>query len=266
MVFGLFSKKKNILKAIHDRSVDEVSSLLKKYHKINETFSRPDNEDILNWSYLLHACKFGNKEIVKLILEKGADLNNQGSDEAPPLYWASCNEDDKDAVNICTFLIEKGVDINHRTKDRGTALLGAAINTNDRTLKLLLKSGADPNLQKENGFSALYAAASRSVEAVKLLLKHNAEPNIENTIKTTPIFETAFGPSSADNIEIAIALIKAGADINHGVETPGGMVYPLDVAVGENNQALANYLYSKGAKYNSDTTNLEIIVDINGEE
>jgi ankyrin repeat protein len=122
MVFGLFSKKKKLLKAIEDGEVDEVAPLLENFDKINEAFAKPDDEDVMNWSYLLHSCRFGNKEIVELILGKGADLNNQDSDEAPPIYWAACN-DDEEGVKICTFLIEKGVDINYRTKDRGTALI-----------------------------------------------------------------------------------------------------------------------------------------------
>ena len=44
MVFGLFSKKNDILNGIENKDVDEVTSYLKKLKNINEIFSRPDNE------------------------------------------------------------------------------------------------------------------------------------------------------------------------------------------------------------------------------
>ena len=264
MVFGLFSKKKDILKAIQNRVVDEVSSLLENFDKINETFAKPDNKDVTGWTYLLYACKFGNTEIVELLLEKGADLNNQDSDGKSSLYWASLNEDDEEGVKVCILLIEKGVDINDRAKDGRTALIAAAIKGNDKTLEMLLKAGANPNLQEEeSGISALYLAASKSAEAVRLLLKHNADPNIENMHKATPIFETAY----TDNIEIVSALIEAGADINREIETPDGVkLYPLDAAVGEDNQLIAMYLYNNGAKHNPDISDLEVMVHANEEQ
>ena len=42
------------------------------------------------------------------------------------------------------------------------------------------------------------------------------------------------------------------------------MVYPVDAAVGEDNQLIANYLLANGAKYNPDITNIEI--EVHGSE
>ena len=262
MVFGLFKKKK-LLKAIKDGEVDEVATLLENFDKINETFARPDRKSTTNWSYLLHACKFGNKKIVELVLEKGAALNNQDSDGKPPIYWAACNDHEEEAAKTCTLLIDKGVDFDSQSKEGRTALFGAIIKCNDKALEVLLKAGADPNLQSEDGNSPLNLAVTISAEAVKLLLEHNADPNIENLNKGTPIFEVGY----QDNIEVVIALIEAGADINREVETPEGVkVFPLDVAVGEDNQLVAMYLYENGAKHNPDISNLEVMLHANEEQ
>jgi ankyrin repeat protein len=267
MVFGLFSKKKMLLKAIENGEVDVVSSLLEGFDKFNETFSKPDNKDVAKWTYLLHSCKYGNAEIVQSLLEKGADTNDQDSDGKPPLYWAACNDDDEEAAKICTLLIEKGVDINHQATDGRIAVIGAIINGNNKTLEMLLGAGADPNIQRENGTSALYFAASRSAEAVKMLLEHNAEPNIENMHKATPIFEAACAADCADNIEIISALVESGADINHEIETEDGeKLYPLDAAFGYDNQAVAMYLFTKSAKYNPDISDVEVMVHANEEQ
>ena len=79
MVFGLFSKKNDILNGIENKDVDEVTSYLKKLKNINEIFSRPDNKDENSWSYLVHASKFGNSEIVQLLLDNGSDINKKDS-------------------------------------------------------------------------------------------------------------------------------------------------------------------------------------------
>jgi hypothetical protein len=130
---------------------------------------------------------------------------------------------------------------------------------NNKTLEVLLKAGGDPNIQVGEGKSSpLDVAADKSLEAVKMLLKHKANPNIENILGSTPLFAAA----NADTIEMASALIKAGADINHEcVDYNGVTVYPLDVAIGEDNQLLVEYLVENGGKFNPDISNLEIEVE-----
>ena len=263
MVFGLFSKKKKILKAIENGEVDLVSSLLENFDKINLTFSKPDNKDVAKWTYLLHSCKVGNAEIVKSLLEKGADLSSEDSDGKRPLYWASCNDDDDEAARICNLLLERGVDINHQATDGRTALFAALINTNNKTLEMLLRAGADTNFRMEDGQSILHIAAIEDVEVVKLLLEHNANPNIENHSQITPICSAA----NSDNMEIIHALVKGGADINHEAQYPDGRkMYPLDAAIGYDSQTVAMYLFTKGAKHNPDLSDLEVMAHANEEQ
>lgn len=289
------AKKEKLLKAIENGELDEVSSLLEGFNELNETFSKPDNEDVENWTYLLHACKFGNSGLFELLLKSGADSDVTDSDDKLPLYWASCNDEDDEAAMICTVLIEKGVEINHQATNGQTALMRAAMGknktlkvlldagadsdlqdvngvsalmyaattNNSKSLKVLLEAGVDPNLQNADGVSALYLAASKSVEAVQMLLEHNADPNIETCVKTTPIFEAA----DASNIEIMSVLIEGGADINQkAVGNDGEPLYPLDVAVGDGDatgpkKAAANFLFSQGAKH-SDSTTIELTIDV----
>jgi len=263
MFFGLFSKKKKLLKAIENGEGDVVSSLLEGFKKFNETFSRPDDKEVENWTYLLHSCKFGNSQIVQALLEKGADLNVQDSNGKPSLYWASCHEDGEESTRICKLLIEKGVDVNQRAEDGRTALLGAVINDNYKTLEVLLEAGSDPNLQGDKGISALYLAASKSAEAVKMLLKHKADPNIEVMNKATPIFEAAW----SDGVEIIKDLVEAGADMNHEIKTEDGQkLYPLDTAITEDSMAAANYLFLNSAKHNPDVSDIEVMVHANEEQ
>ena len=261
-MIDLFSKKNKILKFIENGDSENLSSILNKISDINEKFSRPDNKDEKKWTYLFHTCKYGNSEILQLLLNNEFEINIKDSDGKAPLYWAACNVEDDEAAKIVNNLIEKGVDVNEKTNTNRTALQGAVINSNVMAMEALIGAGADPNLQDEEGLSALFIAASRSAEAVKMLLEHKADPNIENMNKATPIFESA----STDDIEIISALVVGGADINHKIETPDGELYALDVAIGEENQTVATYLLTKGAKYNHDMSDVEVMMHANEEQ
>ena len=70
-MIDLFSKKNKILKFIENGDSENLSSILNKISDINEKFSRPDNKDEKNWTYLFHTCKYGNSEILQLLLNKG---------------------------------------------------------------------------------------------------------------------------------------------------------------------------------------------------
>jgi len=262
MVFGLFSKKNDILNGIENKDVDEVTSYLKKLKNINEIFSRPDNKDEKSWSYLVHASKFGNSEIVQLLLDNGSDINKKDSSGKSSLYWASLNEDDTESARICSLLIKKGVDVNAQAHDGRTAVFGAVVGIknyqkNTKTLEVLLKAGGDPNIQMTSGTSALYLAVDTSFEAVKMLLKHKANPNIETIDGATPLFQVGFN----DNTDTVSALIKAGADVNHGCLNENAvMIYPLDVSIDEDNQLITEYLIENGAKFPTNISQLEIDV------
>ena len=150
-MFNLFNKRKKILDAIENKETGEVVSLLKKVKDINEVSPKPDNKDVGNWTFLLHACKYGNSELVELLLKSDADLNVTDSDGKPPLYWAACNNDDDEAATIVKQLTGNGVDFNQQADDGRTPLLGAAISGNIKAIDVLVTGGADPNMQLGGG-------------------------------------------------------------------------------------------------------------------
>ena len=133
----MFNKRKKILAAIENKETGEVVSLLKKVKDINEVSPKPDNKDVENWTLLLHACKYGNSELVELLLKSDADLNVTDSDGKPPLYWAACNNDDDEAATIVKQLTGKGVDVNEKAYDDRTPIIGAAISGNVSTIEAL---------------------------------------------------------------------------------------------------------------------------------
>ena len=185
----MFNGKKKILTAIGNKEAGVVASMIAKVKDINETFSKPDNKDVEGWTFVFHACKYGNLEIVELLLKNDADLNITDSDGKSTLYWAACNDDDGEAADIVKKLIEESVDINKPANDGRTALVGAVINGNFRAIEVLLAAGAYPNILMSDGRTSLHITVQQGeIKSIKALLDAGADPNIqENDGGNTPL-------------------------------------------------------------------------------
>ena len=79
------------------------------------------------WTPLHQAAYEGHKEIAELLIDKGADVNAMSDIGRTPLYWAA----DSGYKEIIELLIAKGADVNAKTNDEKT-LLDMANNPNKR--------------------------------------------------------------------------------------------------------------------------------------
>jgi ankyrin repeat protein len=95
-------------------------------------------------------------DIVKLLLEKGADVNPQGEDSDTPLCSA-CSGGHMDIVKL---LLEKGADVNPQGEYSNTPLRSACYGGHMDIVKLLLEKGADVNLQGKDSNTPLRSACS----------------------------------------------------------------------------------------------------------
>ncbi|KAF8702004.1 hypothetical protein HU200_033341 [Digitaria exilis] len=108
------------------------------------------------------------------------------------------------------FLLSKGipVDIDY---GRGTALCHAASNEQDKTLKVLLDHHANPNVTFYGHSTPLMAAlVYHSLKSMKLLLKAGADVNGNGSLVPPLVFATMRGGYTN---EVRL-LLKAGADPN----------------------------------------------------
>ncbi len=111
--------------------------------------------------------------------ELNYDVERGGS--TPPLFAARVGD-----VESAKLLIAKGADVNDELADRTTALILAAHSGQGRVAELLLDNGADPN-NADIGYTALHAAVLRGdVSLVTGLLAHGANPNAR-IAKGTPL-------------------------------------------------------------------------------
>jgi ankyrin repeat protein len=133
---------------------------------------------------LMHAAAFGNLQTLKLLIEKGADVNARNQANASALLW--CVRDPEKA----RLLIEKGADVNAQSKQGRTPLMIAALSQgNSSTVALLLDKGADLNAKAVIGTTALHSAAiAGEMESVRLLLAKGANVRATDFVNRTPLY------------------------------------------------------------------------------
>jgi len=121
---------------------------------------------------LLFASEYGHTETVGVLLDNGADVNHEDEDGDTALILASSAED----MEPIRLLLEKGANVNHMNKDGDTALMVASDGGDMETIRLLLKEGANPNHMNKDGKTALlFASERRRTDMVHLLLENGAK-------------------------------------------------------------------------------------------
>jgi len=127
---------------------------------------------------LHYAARNGNIEVMEILLENGADVTQKGTGCGTALQWAARNGQ----IQAIKTLMSNGVDINQRGSDDVTALMDAVSNGQLETVEFLIANGADINARtaRDSRCSALSIAAGRNnVEIGQLLLQHGADPTLE---------------------------------------------------------------------------------------
>lgn len=153
-----------------------------------------DGEDVYGYTALHAAVSAKNLELVKLLVEKDADIlvkNKQGRD---PLAMAASEGE----TEILRFLIDtlkaRGSDMHFLADpdiEGHTSLHRSAAKGYTEVVKLLLdawNTTALHTLINQKGSTALHSAARRGrVEVVELLLRNNADPTITDHGGKTPL-------------------------------------------------------------------------------
>jgi len=201
-----------------------------------------DLEDGLHWTALMYAAKQGNVQIIKRLLEQGANVKHCDSYGDTPLLIAA-EYGQEDAVKF--FIESKKADINETNHMGWTALMLASKSGNIPVIDYLIKMGANRKLRTKKGSSSLliavyynhlpavqyfiehhsdafninekkkngnnlliFAALNGNLEMTKYLISHNAHSNTASFKKSNALIQASY----LGHLDIIKFLIEEGID------------------------------------------------------
>ena len=193
-----------------------------------------------NWSRPLHHAAYTNRiEIVKYLVENGAEINARQGDGATALGHSASRGN----TEIAKYLLEKGVNPDLSDDKGATPLHHAAYAGNMELVKLLIAHHANVNLAQKDGGTALsHASIQKHNEVAKFLLENKANPNLADNKGSSPLHHAAY----AGNSELVKMLLIYSANPN-ATQKDGGTV--LGHAKGNGNkETVQMILKARGEK------------------
>ncbi|MCE7040142.1 ankyrin repeat domain-containing protein [Dyadobacter sp. CY312] len=149
------------------------------------------------------ACKHGNLEIVKLLIEAGADKEIKDVGRQSPLSIAVSNNQH----DIAKYLIDIGADIHSKGPNNLQPIHFACVSGSRKIIELLLSKGIDINIVDSLRSSLLDFTTNLhggNIEATKTLVENGIDKKY---------FSTAFKWACwRNNPEIATYLLDCGTD------------------------------------------------------
>ena len=180
-----------------------------KFASLIDLVGQKDRDDFL--LYVLSQSEKQPLEIVRVLIDKGADVNQPSSSQTALMRAA-----DKGYLETVRLLLSKGAQVNVNTDD-GTPLMMAVHRGDTEIMKLLLAAGADVKTVHRMGDQALAMAARQrsyrtpsmepNAEVAQLLLAHGADPKARGEWNRTALM-------SANTAAKVTLLLAKGAEID----------------------------------------------------
>lgn len=190
-------KLKKVFDAIQNGSYNLVENFLNSGVPVN-------TKNAKGQSLLYFACMRGNVEIVKLLLQKGANPNSKSNDGDFPLIEAVYFEDKPEILEI---LLSEGADPNMQDTYGDTALIVAADEGYKKFIELLIKAGGDPYIKNKEGNDAFQAAY---LPGIRQFVQKTYDEYYKKIFKET---ERNFGLSIGQNTRLPSAVAKKIAEM-----------------------------------------------------
>ncbi|HEX6162343.1 MAG TPA: ankyrin repeat domain-containing protein [Vicinamibacterales bacterium] len=153
------------------------------------------------------AAQNGDRESVRALLKKGADVNEAQGDGSTALHWAAIKGD----AELARMLVYAGANVRATTRIGAyTPLYLAAKGGYSDVVAVLLTAGADPKAPTSNGTTPLMiAAAAGDTKSITSLVENGAEINARDTAKGETPLMFAAGFNRVDAVKL---LLAKGAD------------------------------------------------------
>jgi ankyrin len=130
-------------------------------------------------SEVADAVMRGNKDAVRSLLQRKADVNTPQIDGTTALHWAVRADD----LETADLLIRAGANVSAANREGVMPLQLAALNGNAAMLEKLIKAGANVNapLTPSGDTALMLAARAGKADAVKALLDNGAQVDAKET-------------------------------------------------------------------------------------
>jgi ankyrin repeat protein len=195
-----------LIQQCEQNNVPEVKSIIKRHkYKIDINYMHKSR------TALMEACSSNNLELIKVLLDAGADPNVQ-NDKGQTALTHNSNF-------IYSYTLEKlliaGADPNIKDNIGQTVLMNMVSQGALSSVEILLKAGADPNTQNDKGQTALIIACLQGFKnCAQLLLDAGADPNIQDNKGQTAFMSLIQTNNGIRNFgSVSNSLIKSGASI-----------------------------------------------------
>lgn len=161
--------------ACMNEQINTVKLLIEKGCDVNE-------KDHLGKTMLHEMCRTGNIEIIKLLIKNGARLNEQSNTGKTELFYG-IEPIKENSIEIIKILLKNGANVNLKDKNEGTLIHKLAGEQNKeqeskKLMRLLIVKGAKIDERDKYGYTPLMNICyfHDNLEMIKLLIKNGANP------------------------------------------------------------------------------------------
>lgn len=202
LVAGGNGEESALIEAVCRNDIKQVEALTNSGVNVNAKDPRS------NLAPLHLATISGYAEIVRILLENGADPNIKGFFDKTPLHFMDIEKFPEKGTEIIELLIAHGANLDARDAAGATPLMTAVVRQDDALARLLVEKGGDINCPMFDGKTPLHSIIVQGDKAM------------------------------------AEILINNGADVN--AKEPGSLLTTLHIASGEGYSEIVCLLISKG--------------------
>ena len=219
--------KNEVWKAARDGHSDDVLDFLENIIRtslVEEIVNHHTDEDGQSTTPLIIAAMRGHEEVVKMLLDFGAQINQRGavivegdSRGGATALW--CESLNGGHYNIIKLLVEHGADINQPTDNGSTPLRPPCLNGNFEIVRYLIEHGANVNAATNNKQTCLMVASlAGEYEIVQYLLEKGAKPECVTTCGITALHQSAaHGHFAISKLLTETACLTTAIKDNYGI-------------------------------------------------
>ncbi len=182
-------------------NLDGVKTLIEKDPELIDARDK-DGRTPLHW-----ACRGVHLDMVKYLMEKGADVNAEDANKVVPLHSLAT----RNSAEAMEILIAKEANVDAANFGGNTALHYAGMNDAADAAAVLVKNGADLEIKEDYGRTPLVLCARErgGPKTIKVLLDGGADVNARDKFGASALDLAAWRGKK----EVVDLLLDAGADI-----------------------------------------------------